>query len=145
MDLPEYEVREHPTLMKGTQTSAYAMGAIFILGETARRGIGYFAVNATTMLEDYSSGILLILAAAACTAKFAQSTLYLAGAWGYAAGGMFVPFFAHLEAYLRGVTFRPDHPIEDVSGIIVKGVIWAICLMMFIASLRDTSERQTRR
>ena len=47
---------------------AYAMGAIFILGETARRGLDYFAINATTMLEDYGSGILLLLAAAACTA-----------------------------------------------------------------------------
>jgi hypothetical protein len=125
--------------MKGTQAMAYVMGAIFILGETARRGLDYFAINATTMLEDYSSGILLLLAAAACTAKLSQSTMYLAGAWGYSAGGMFVPFFAHLEAYLRGATFRPDHPIEDVSGIIVKGVIWGICVVAFIASLRDRS------
>ena len=127
--------------MKGTQALAYAMGAMFILGETARRGIDYFSVNATTMLEDYGSGILLILAAAACTAKLAHSAIYLAGAWGYAAGGMFVPFFAHLEAYLRGATFRPDHPIEDVNGIIIKGVIWGICISLFIASLRDSSGR----
>ena len=127
--------------MKATQALAYAMGAMFILGETARRGIDYFSVNATTMLEDYGSGILLILAAAACTAKLAHSAIYLAGAWGYAAGGMFVPFFAHLEAYLRGATFRPDHPIEDVNGIIVKGVIWGICVSLFIASLRDSSGR----
>ena len=127
--------------MKGTQALAYAMGAMFILGETARRGIDYFSVNATTMLEDYGSGLLLILAAAACTAKLAHSAIYLAGAWGYAAGGMFVPFFAHLEAYLRGATFRPDHPIEDVNGIIIKGVIWGICVSLFIASLRDKSGR----
>ena len=127
--------------MKATQALAYAIGAMFILGETARRGIDYFSINATTMLEDYGSGILLILAAAACTAKLAHSAIYLAGAWGYAAGGMFVPFFAHLEAYLRGATFRPDHPIEDVNGIIVKGVIWGICVSLFIASLRDSSGR----
>ena len=127
--------------MKATQALAYAMGAMFILGETARRGIDYFSINATTMLEDYGSGILLILAAAACTAKLAHSAIYLAGAWGYAAGGMFVPFFAHVEAYLRGATFRPDHPIEDVNGIIVKGVIWGICVSLFIASLRDSSGR----
>ena len=127
--------------MKGTQALAYAMGAMFILGETARRGIDYFSVNATTMLEDYGSGILLILAAAACTAKLAHSAIYLAGAWGYAAGGIFVPFFAHLEAYLRGATFRPDHPIEDVNEIIIKGVIWGICVSLFIASLRDSSGR----
>ena len=127
--------------MKATQALAYAMGAMFILGETARRGIDYFSINATTMLEDYGSGILLILAATACTAKLAHSAIYLAGAWGYAAGGMFVPFFAHLEAYLRGATFRPDHPIEDVNGIIVKGVIWGICVSLFIASLRDSSGR----
>ena len=117
------------------------MGAMFILGETARRGIDYFSNNTTTMLGDYGSGILLILAAAACTAKLAHSAIYLAGAWGYAAGGIFVPFFAHLEAYLRGATFKPDHPIEDVNGIIIKGVIWGICVSLFIASLRDRSGR----
>jgi hypothetical protein len=127
--------------MKGTQALAYAMGAMFILSETARRGIDYFSINATTMLGDYGSGILLILAATACTAKLAHSAIYLAGAWGYAAGGMFVPFFAHLEAYLRGATFKPDHPIEDVNGIIIKGVIWGICVSLFIASLRDRSGR----
>ena len=125
--------------MKSTQTLAYVMGAIFILGETARRGLGYFSINTTTMLEDYGSGLLLILAAMACTAKLAQSTIYLAGAWGYSAGGMFVPFFAHLEAYLRGATFRPEHPIEDTNGIIVKGIIWGICDAAFLASLRDQS------
>ncbi len=73
---------EQTSLMKGTQALAYAMGAMFILGEIARRGIDYLSVNATTILEDYGSGILLILAPAACTAKLAHSTIYLAGAWG---------------------------------------------------------------
>ena len=80
--------------MKSVHFMAYAMGAIFILGETSRRGLDYFSINATTMLEDYGSGLLLLLAAAACTAKMANASLYLAGSWGYAAGGMFVPFFA---------------------------------------------------
>ena len=79
-------------LIKGMQALAYVMGAIFILRETARRGVDHFAINATTMLEDYGSGGLLLLAAAACTARFAQSTIYLAGAWGYSAGGMLSSF-----------------------------------------------------
>ena len=128
--------------MKAVHFMAYAMGAIFILGETSRRGLDYFSINATTMLEDYGSGLLLLLAAAACTAKMANASLYLAGSWGYAAGGMFVPFFAHLEAYLRGNTFRPDHPIEDVNSIIVKDIIWGICLVFFIASLRNNVRSQ---
>lgn len=52
---------------------------------------------------------------------------------------MFVPFFADLEAYLRGATFRPDHPIEETNGIIVKEIIWGICVAAFLASLRDQS------
>ena len=39
------------------------MAIVFLAGETARRGIGYFAINATTMIEDYLCGIVLLWAA----------------------------------------------------------------------------------
>ena len=58
-----------------------------------------FLNECNNKLEDYGSGILLIRAAIVCTAKLAPSMVDPAGAWGYSAGGMFVPFFTHLEAY----------------------------------------------
>jgi hypothetical protein len=43
--------------MKAVYYLAYAMSAVFLIGETARRGIGYFSINATTMVEDYLCGV----------------------------------------------------------------------------------------
>jgi hypothetical protein len=62
----------------------------------------------------------------------------MAVAWAYATGGMFVPFFAHLEAWMRGVTFRPDHPHMDVHSIVLKGVIWAICVVCLVVTVRKS-------
>ncbi len=39
--------------MKVVYYLAYVMAAVFILGETVRRGLSYFSINATTMVEDY--------------------------------------------------------------------------------------------
>jgi hypothetical protein len=122
--------------MKIVHSMAYVMAFVFTVGETARRGISYLAVNATTMFEDYFCGALLFAAAISWTKKRKDAQLWMAVAWAYATGGMFVPFFAHLEAWMRGVTFRPDHPHADVQSIILKGVIWAICLVCLVVTVR---------
>ena len=114
----------------------YLMVAVFLIGETARRGIGYFSINATTMIEDYLCGLLLLVAALVWRSGAAWAATLMSSAWAYATGGMFVPFAAHLEAWLRQETFRADHPHEDVNSVILKGVIWAICLACFLVSLR---------
>ena len=124
--------------MKDTHYMAYLMGIVFIVGETSRRGFEYFSVNATTMVEDYLCGLLLLFAAIAYSRKHTQAPKFIAAAWGYATGGMFVPFFAHLEAYTQGVTFRADHPHEDLNSVILKGVIWGICLVCFIITMRNS-------
>ena len=49
--------------MKIAHYMAYVMSFVFIIGETSRRGFEYFSVNATTMVEDYLCGILLLTAA----------------------------------------------------------------------------------
>ncbi len=115
----------------------WVMVAVFLLGETARRGIGYFSINATTMIEDYLCGLLLLAAALIWRAGHRYGPILMASAWAYATGGMFVPFAAHLEAWLRQQTFRPDHPHEDLNSVILKGVIWAVCLVCFVISFRD--------
>ncbi len=120
----------------------YLMSFMFIAGETSRRGLGYFSINATTMLEDYLAGLLLLTAAVLWTKHHPQGKKFMIAAWAYATGGMFVPFFAHLEAYTRGVTFRTDHPHEDLNSVILKGIIWGTCLICFIVVMRST-ERQT--
>lgn len=123
--------------MKVTHFMTYIMSVIFIIGETARRGINYFSVNATTMIEDYLCGFLLLTAAMFWSKKHSKAPKLMVAAWGYATGGMFVPFFAHLEAYFRGITFRSDHPHEDLGSVFLKGSIWAICLIFFMISLQN--------
>jgi len=128
--------------MKTVYFLTYLMIIVYTLGETLRRGLSYFSVNATTMMEDYLCGALMIVAAFLWAKGSALAHRYMIAAWGYATGGMFVPFFSHLEAYLRGATFRADHSHEDLNSVILKGVIWGISLICFIVVLRHKESTQ---
>ena len=129
--------------MRVVYYAAYIMAFVFIAGETLRRGLSYLSVNATTMFEDYVSGALLLSAAIVWHLHRPIAPKLMAVAWAYATGGMFVPFFAHLEAWLRDTTFRPDHPHDDVQSIVLKGVIWAICLVFLIVTLRSDDSKNS--
>ena len=122
---------------------ALTLNVAFVVGETSRRGFGYFSINATTMLEDYLCGALLLWAALFWSKKHKMATELMAGAWGYATGGMFVPFFAHLEAWFRGETIRADHPHTDIGSIVLKGAIWAVCLACFVVTLRSAATKNS--
>ena len=111
------------------------MGLFFIAIETLRRGISYFSINATTMIEDYLCGALLLTSAYLWFRSHALAPVMMVVAWAYATGGLLVPFLAHLEASIRGVTFRPDHPHDEVGIIMLKGVIWLLCLVCLIISV----------
>lgn len=113
----------------------YVMIAVYFIGETTRRGLDYFSINATTLLEDYTGGLLLIIAAYLWHKKKNVASKWMIGAWGYSAGGMFVPFWAHFEAYVRGVSMRPDHDYTDLNAVIMKGIIWLICVGCFAITL----------
>ena len=128
--------------MKTVHILAYVMAAVFILGETLRRGVDYFSINSTTMIEDYLCGLLLLSAAIVFHRGGFFAAAFMSSAWAYGTGGMFVPFAAHLEAWIRGETFRPDHPHEDLNSVILKGVIWAVCLVCFALSLRNVKNME---
>lgn len=130
--------------MKVVYYATWAMALVFILGETLRRGLSYLSINATTMVEDYLCGVLLFLAALLWLKEHKIAPKFMAASWAYATGGMFVPFFAHLEAWFRGITIRPDHPHSDIESIVLKGVIWSICLTCFIVSLGHDEALNTK-
>lgn len=129
--------------MKVVYYVTYIMAFVFLAGETARRGIGYFSVNATTMIEDYLCGALLLLAAWTWFKGYDIASKMMAVAWAYTTGGMFVPFAAHLEAWLRNETFRPDHPHTDIGSIILKGIIWAVSLGCLIVTLTSRDNERS--
>jgi hypothetical protein len=118
----------------------FIMSGVFILGETTRRGFSYMSINATTLFEDYVCGTFLIIAAILYLRKNVNADKFMSASWGYATGGMFVPFFAHLEAWMRVETFRADHPHEDLNGVIIKGVIFLTCLIGLVISLRNNQK-----
>ena len=130
--------------MKVVYWLTYVMAFVFLVGETARRGIGYFSVNATTMIEDYLCGAFLLFAAWVWSKGYDIAPKMMAAAWAFATGGMFVPFAAHLEAWLRDETFRPDHPHTDIASIILKGVILAVCLACLVVTLRNNNNKRSR-
>ena len=121
------------------------MGLFYFVVETLRRGIGYFSINASTMLEDYLCGLVLLTASLMWLRSHVFAPIMMVGAWAYATGGMFVPFTAHFEAWLRGVTFRPDHPHDEIGVIVLKGVIMLISLICLFVSFRSASGLDNRR
>ncbi|CAH0991152.1 hypothetical protein SIN8267_01254 [Sinobacterium norvegicum] len=130
--------------MKFVYYMTYVMILVYTLGETVRRGVDYFAINATTMLEDYSAAVFFTLAVWTWhkASPYAEKIMLLA--WAYATGAMFVPFFAHLEAYLRGATFREDHIHTDVESIILKGSIWLVSVMCLYITFRSDQSQYPR-
>ena len=122
--------------MKSIHYLTFGFGVFFLLIENVRRGISYFTVNATTMIEDYLMGIIMITVAIVYTKYKELGTKLIIGAWAYAVGGMFVPFAAHLEAFIRAETFRPDHIHTDVSSIILKGVVWLIAIVILSVAIK---------
>ncbi len=119
----------------------YPMILLYTLGETLRRGVEYFSINATTMFEDYSAAALFILAAWSWRNASKHAFKFMLTAWAYAAGAMFVPFFAHLEAYLRDATFRDDHIHTDVEAIVLKGVVWGISIVCLCITFTSDSSK----
>lgn len=115
----------------------YGFGIFFLLIENIRRGVSYFAINATTMIEDYLMGIIMIVVALVYRKNKELGTKLIIGAWAYAVGGMFVPFAAHLEAFIRGETFRPDHIHTDVNSIILKGAVWLISIIILTLAIKN--------
>ena len=106
--------------MKFVYYMTYPMILLYTLGETLRRGIGYFPISATTMLEDCSAAVLFMIAAWACHKASDHADKWMLLAWAYVTGAMFIPFFAHHEAFLRGAMFRQDPIHTDMDAIVLK-------------------------
>ena len=125
--------------MKIVTVLTYLMGVFLIVAETLRRGTEYWSIYATTIIEDYLAGALLLMAAVCWTKKSMVSTKLMPAAWAYTLGMMSTAFIGHLEAWMRGITIRPSHPHSDFDAVVIKGLIWGISLVCLIISLRVRS------
>lgn len=119
--------------------AAFAIGALLPVLETARRGIGHWTVNFTTMFEDYLGGALLLIGAwAAYRAKW-WGTMFLALAWGSISGLMTSSFIAQLEQTLRQTDTEPRNSVV----LLVKFLLWTTCLVSLVLSFRTALRRRS--
>lgn len=112
--------------------AALAVGILLPLLETARRGISYWAVDFTTMFEDYVAGALLLVGAWATYRRRAWGSIFLVLAWGSIFGLISSSFWGQLEETLRHTASEPN----NLLVVIVKFLLWVTCVVSLVLSFR---------
>lgn len=112
--------------------AAFIIGALLPVLETARRGIGHWTVNFTTMFEDYAGGALLLLGGWAAYRGESWGAVFLLLAWGSICGLMTSSFLAHVEATLRATATEP----HNLVIVIVKFLLWSVSMTSLVLSFR---------
>lgn len=119
--------------------SALAVGTALPLLETIRRGFAYWKVEATTMLEDYVAGALLLAAGFMAVRAKPVAPLLLFGAWGYVTGMMSSSFWYQLEETIRGTNLEPRNSVV----LAFKTLLWGTCVTsLWLSLLRARAQRQ---
>ena len=113
--------------------AAFVLGALLPVLETVRRGITHWAVNFTTMFEDYVGGAVLLIGAWAVYRAKSWGALFLALAWGSISGLMTSSFVAQLEATLRQTATEP----HNLVVLIVKFLLWTVAIVSLVLSFRS--------
>jgi len=116
--------------MRFEYTAALAIGILLPALETLRRGVGEWAVDFTTMFEDYVAGALLLTGAWAVHRNRHWGALFLVVAWAYVTGMMSSSFWYQLEETARGTVTDP--PII----LVIKFLLWGTCVLALVSSYR---------
>lgn len=119
--------------------TAFVIGALLPVLETYRRGIGYWAVNFTTMFEDYVAGALLLIGGWAAYRARRWGATFLVLAWAYVAGLMGSSFWYQLEDTLRSVASEPDNFLVVVVKFLLWGTSIVSLIVAFKRALRDAT------
>jgi len=121
--------------MRFEVAAAWGMGVALPLLEIARRRTSFHPI--ASYVDDLIAGALLLVAARAASREQANADVWLAGAWGVLAGGLYGSFFWQLAQWR-------DVDVSGQSGLIVvvvKGVLYAISMIALICSLRRPAAR----
>ena len=110
--------------------AAFVMGILLPVLETARRGIGYWTVDSTTMLEDYLGGALLLVGAWTTYRRRAWGPVFLVLAWGSIFGLLSSSFWGQLEETLRHTASEPN----NLLVVVVKFLLWVTCVVSLVLS-----------
>jgi len=122
--------------MRFEVVTAFAMGILLPLLETGRRGISYWAVNFSTMFEDYVAGALLLVGAWATYRTRRWGPLFLLLAWAYVTGMMGGSFWYQLEDTIRGNATEPN----NLLVVTVKFLLWGTSVASLLLSFRSASQ-----
>jgi hypothetical protein len=118
--------------------AALALGILFPVLETCRRGMSEWGVDVTTMLTDYVAGALLLIGAWAAYKGMAWADAWLLVAWGWVTGMMFMSFSDQLENTIRGTSTEPYNALV----LVVKFGLLSVSLFGLISAfLRARSKR----
>jgi hypothetical protein len=113
--------------------SAFIVGILLPLLETYRRGIGHWAIDVTTMFEDYVAGLLLLIGASTTFRQKRWGPLFLLLAWAYVSGMMGGSFWYQLEDTIRG---RAEE-VNNLQVVLVKFVLWGIAVASLALSFKS--------
>jgi hypothetical protein len=116
--------------MRFEVTAAFAIGVLIPALETLRRGIGEWAVDFTTMFEDYVAGALLLAGGWAAHRKRHWGALFLVVAWSYVTGMMSSNVWYQFEETVRGTVTEP-HVV-----LVVKILLWGTCVFALVSSFQ---------
>jgi hypothetical protein len=112
--------------------AAFVMGILLPLLETCRRGITYWAIDFTTMFEDYLAGALLLVGAWATYRMRGWGPVFLVLAWASLLGLLGSSFWGQLEETLRHTASEP----HNLLVVMVKFLLWSTCVVSLILSFR---------
>jgi len=112
--------------------AAFVIGVLLPVLETGRRGISHWAINFTTMFEDYLAGALLLVGGWAAYRSKSWGALFLILAWAYFSGLMTSSFVGQLEETLRQTASGPGNMLV----LVVKFLLWSVCVVSLVLSFR---------
>jgi biotin transporter BioY len=119
--------------------AAFVIGVLLPVLETARRGISHWAINFTTMFEDYLAGALLLVGGWAAYRSKSWGSVFLVLAWAYFSGLMTSSFVGQLEETLRQNVSEPN----NLLVVVVKLLLWSVCVVSLVLSLRTAMRRRS--
>lgn len=126
-------------LMRFEVITAFILGILLPVLETARRGISYWAVDFTTMFEDYLAGALLLVGAWATYRLRVWGSIFLVLAWAWLAGLLSSSFWGQLEETLRHTASEPN----NVLIVVVKFLLWSTCITSLVLSFRRAIQSES--